>query len=290
MIRLIEVGPRDGLQNEAITVPTADKVQFINALSESGVDEIEASAFVSPKWVPQLADANDVLAQIQRRPNVTYSALVPNEKGLDRALAANVDKIAVFTAASEKFNRKNINASVARSLVRFVPVIRRAKEANLPIRGYVSTSFWCPYSGKIEPEAVVDVVQNLVDLGVDDISIGDTIGKAVPEEVDALLEQILPIVPAERLAMHFHNTYGHAVENVLRSYELGIRAFDASVGGVGGCPYAPSSLGNVPTEQVVMALREAGEEVSVDLDKMAAAREILSGALGRLLHATSPLP
>lgn len=290
MIRLIEVGPRDGLQNEATTVPTEDKVQFINALSESGVDEIEASAFVSPKWVPQLADANEVFAQIKRRPNVTYSALVPNEKGLDRALAANIDKIAVFTAASEKFNRKNINASIARSLVRFVPVIRRAKEANLPIRGYVSTSFWCPYSGKIEPEAVVDVVQNLVDLGVDDISIGDTIGKAVPEEVDALLEQILPIVPAERLAMHFHNTYGHAVENVLRSYELGIRAFDASVGGVGGCPYAPSSLGNVPTEQVVMALREAGEEVRVDLDKMAAAREILSGALGRRLHATSPLP
>ncbi|GAB4327070.1 MAG: hydroxymethylglutaryl-CoA lyase [Candidatus Zixiibacteriota bacterium] len=289
MIRLIEVGPRDGLQNEAITVPTATKVQFVNALSASGVDEIEASAFVSPKWVPQLADASEVFARIDRNPNVTYSALVPNERGLDRALEAKVGKIAVFTAASEQFNRKNINASIARSLVRFVPVIRRAKDVGLPVRGYVSTSFWCPYAGKIEPEAVVDVIQNLVDLGVDDISIGDTIGKAVPEEVEALLEQVLPIVPAQRLAMHFHNTYGHAIDNVLRSYELGIRAFDASVGGVGGCPYAPSSLGNVPTEQVVTALRGLGETVKVDLDKMATAREILSGALGRQLHAASPI-
>ena len=255
MIRIVEVGPRDGLQNEKATLPTATKVAFIDALSEAGLDEIEASAFVSPKWIPQLADAEQVFAQIVRRPGVVYSALVPNEQGLERALRAKADKVAVFTAASETFNLKNINASIAGSIERFKPVVAGAKTAGLPVRGYVSTAFVCPYEGPIKPEQVLPVVEALAELGIEDISIGDTIGKATPADVDALLDQLLPRIPAEQLALHFHDTYGHAVENVIAGYKRGIEAFDASAGGLGGCPYAPGAAGNVATEAVVKALR-----------------------------------
>jgi len=281
MIRMVEVGPRDGLQNEKMAVPTAIKVAFIDALSATGIPEIEASAFVSPKWIPQLADAQEVFRGITRRPGITYSALVPNDKGLERALAAQADKVAVFTAASETFNRKNINASIAESIARFKPVVAGARAAGLPVRGYVSTAFYCPYEGAITPAQVLPVVAELIALGIDDISIGDTIGKAVPADVHALLDLLLPVVPAARIALHFHDTYGHAVENVLAGYARGIRTFDASAGGLGGCPYAPGAAGNVATEAVVAALRGVGAEVAVDLAALAAARAVIWPAIGR---------
>lgn len=275
MIRIVEVGPRDGLQNEKATIPTERKVAFVNALSQSGVDEIEVSAFVSPKWIPQLADAAAVFAQITRNPEVIYSALVPNEQGLDRALEARVDKMSVFTAASETFNRKNINASINESIERFVPVIKRAKDNGLPVRGYISTSFWCPYEGKISPDQVMEVAKNLADLGIDELSIGDTIGKASVEEVDTLLGLLLRSIPAHKIAMHFHDTYGQALENVVTSWKLGITAFDASVGGLGGCPYAPGAPGNVATAAVVARLSAEGAEVRVDAGALARAESII---------------
>jgi len=281
MIRIVEVGPRDGLQSETLTISTEAKVAYIDALSSSGVSEIEASAFVSPKWIPQLADAEEVFRRIRRAPGVLYSALVPNEQGLDRALSAKVDKIAVFTAASETFNRKNINASIEESIRRFVPVIERARKAALPVRGYVSTAFWCPYEGRIAPAAAGAVCRRLLEVGVDEISIGDTIGKAVPDEVRQLLGEILPAIPATRLAMHFHDTYQHAVENVLASWKMGIEAFDSSAGGIGGCPYAPGASGNVATEAVIDALRAAGADVRADLGVLAEARRVILPVLGR---------
>jgi hydroxymethylglutaryl-CoA lyase len=283
MIRIVEVGPRDGLQNEKQSIPTEVKVAFVNALSATGADEIEASAFVSPKWVPQLADAEDVFAQITRAPGVVYSALVPNEQGLERALRARADKVAVFTAASETFNRKNINASIAESIARFEPVVAGARRAGLPVRGYISTAFYCPYEGQIAPDKVLPVVESLASLGIDDISIGDTIGKATPDDVRALLDRVLPRIEARRLALHFHDTYGHATENVLAAHERGIMTFDASAGGIGGCPYAPGAAGNVATESVVIALRAAGASVRVDLEALAKARSLIGKALGRTL-------
>ena len=281
MIRIVEVGPRDGLQSETASIPTDLKVAYIDTLSGAGLPEIEASAFVSPKWVPQLADAEEVFRRIRRRPGIVYSALVPNEKGMERALAAKVDKIAVFTAASETFNRKNINATIRESIVRFAPVIALARASRLPVRGYVSTAFWCPYEGRVAPSQTAQVCRELIDAGVDEISIGDTIGKAVPGEVRELLGAILPFIEAERLAMHFHDTYHHAVENVLASWKLGIRAFDSSAGGIGGCPYAPGASGNVATEALIGALRSAGAEVPGDLDALAEARRRIAPALGR---------
>lgn len=281
MIRIVEVGPRDGLQSETVSIPTDVKVAYVDALSGAGLSEIEVSAFVSPKWVPQLADAEDVFRRIRRVPGVVYSALVPNEQGLERALAAQVDKVAVFTAASETFNRKNINASIEESIARFAPVIRRARERRMPVRGYVSTAFWCPYEGRVAPSKAVEVCRRLVDAGVDEVSIGDTIGKAVPDEARLLLEALLPHLPAAHLAMHFHDTYGHAVENALASWKLGIEAFDSSAGGIGGCPYAPGASGNVATEALIAALRAGGAEVPGDLEALAAARRIIAPALGR---------
>jgi hydroxymethylglutaryl-CoA lyase len=274
MIRIVEVGPRDGLQNEPKTIPTDVKVAYIDALSESGVDEIEASAFVSPKWVPQLADASDVFARIQRKPGVVYSALVPNEQGLERAHAARVDKIAVFTAASETFNKTNINCTIDESLKRFEPVVKKTK---LPVRGYVSTAFWCPYEGKIDPKKVVEVIRKLIDLGCGDISIGDTIGKAVPDEVNALID----LLPKGNYAMHFHDTYHHAVENMLASWKRGIATFDSSAGGIGGCPYAPGASGNIATETVIEKLKAAGAPVRAEGQKILEAKRIISQALGK---------
>lgn len=281
MIRIVEVGPRDGLQSEPATIATDAKVAYIDALSLAGLPEIEASAFVSPKWVPQLADAEEVFRRIRRAPGVTYSALVPNERGLERALAAKVDKIAVFTAASETFNRRNINASIEESIRRFAPVIEGARRATLPVRGYVSTAFWCPYEGRVSAEKVVDICSRLIDAGVDEISVGDTIGKAVPDEVKGLMEKLFSSIPKERLALHFHDTYGHAVENVLASWKLGVTTFDSSAGGIGGCPFAPGASGNVATEAVVEALRGAGAEVPVDLPALTVARRIIAPVLGR---------
>jgi hydroxymethylglutaryl-CoA lyase len=282
MIRLVEVGPRDGLQNEARTVPTPTKVAFVDALSGSGLPEIEVSAFVSPKWIPQLADAEEVFRRIRRAPGVTYSALVPNERGLERALGAKADKIAVFTAASETFNRKNINASIAESIQRFVPVVEGARKAGLPVRGYVSTAFWCPYEGKIRPAQAAEVIRQLVDLGVDEISVGDTIGKAQPADVRELLGLLGPgpALGSSRIAMHFHDTYHHALENVRESWRLGIETFDASTGGIGGCPYAPGASGNVSTEAVVGALEAQGARTGIRLEALEEARRVIAPALG----------
>ena len=279
MIKIVEVGPRDGLQNETATVPTDAKVAFVNALSATGVAEIEVSAFVSPSLVPQLSDADAVFRKIFRHDRVVYSALVPNEKGFERAISTGVDKIAVFTAASETFNRKNINATIDASIRRFRPLMGRAERLGLPVRGYVSTAFWCAFEGKIAPTAVLNVVQKLFDIGVEEVSISDTIGKATPEEVAGLLDLILPTIPAERVAMHFHDTYGRGVENVLASRSFGIGIFDASVGGIGGCPFAPGATGNVATESVVKALENRGEVVGVDLDKLLHARRLLDSFL-----------
>jgi hydroxymethylglutaryl-CoA lyase len=286
MTRIVELGPRDGLQNEAIAIPATAKVAFVDALSRTGVPEIEVSAFVSRRRIPQLADAEEVFERIERAPGVIYSALVPNEFGLERALEARAGKIAVFTAASETFNRKNINAGIAESMDRFVPVIGQARRIGLPVRGYISTAFWCPYEGKIDPARVVTVAQQLLDLGVEELSIGDTIGRAAPDEVPVLLERLLERSPAEHLAVHFHDTFGHAVENVIASWRLGIETFDSSAGGIGGCPFAPGATGNVGTEAVVRALRGLGAPVDVDLEALGAARRVIADALGRNLDPT----
>ncbi|MBI2061403.1 MAG: hydroxymethylglutaryl-CoA lyase [Nitrospirae bacterium] len=281
-IRIVEVGPRDGLQNESRIVPTAAKVDFINELGRTGVVEIEAGSFVSPKWIPQLADSAEVLKSILRVAGVKYSALVPNEKGFERALECHVDKIAVFTAASETFNRKNINASIAESIDRFRPVVERAKREDLPVRAYVSTAFYCPFEGKIDPSKIVEVAGMLVDLGVLEISIGDTIGKAVPNDVRSLLDKLLTRTAPGVLALHFHDTYGTSISNILAAWEeYGIRTFDTSAGGLGGCPYAPGATGNVATEDVVFALENSGARVSVDAAAAARAAWKIAAHLGR---------
>jgi hydroxymethylglutaryl-CoA lyase len=283
-LRLVEVGPRDGLQTAGAKVPTDAKVAFVDALSKSGLREIETGAFVSPKAVPEMADSAEVFARIARAPGVTYSALVPNEKGLEAALKAKADKISVFTAASETFNRKNINASIAESIARFAPVVPAAKKAGLPVRAYVSTAFYCPYEGKISPEAVVKVVESLGRLQVDEYSIGDTIGRASPDDTRRLLELLLKTVPVERVFLHFHDTYGMAVANALTAWaEFGVSGFDASTGGVGGCPYAPGAAGNVATEDLAFAFEASGGSTGVDLKALKAAAAGLAAALGRPL-------
>ena len=269
-IRIVEVGPRDGLQNETRQVPTEVKVQFVDALSDCGLGEIEVSSFVSPRWIPQLADAEEVFAAIRRAPGVTYMALVPNQQGLERAERARADKVAVFTAASETFSLKNTNATIAETLVRFRPVIGRAK---VPVRGYISTAFHCPFEGPITPDKVLDVARALLDLGCAELSIGDTIGRATSSEVSRLLEELIPVAGGpSRLALHFHDTFGQAVANAIAAEAMGIRIFDASAGGIGGCPYAPGAPGNVATQELVKAFPG---RTGVDLDTLEAASGIV---------------
>lgn len=274
-IRIVEVGPRDGLQNEKEMVPTEAKVRFVDALSACGLREIEVSSFVSPRWIPQLADAEAVFAAIRRAPGVTYMALVPNEQGLDRAILARVDKVAVFTAASETFSLKNTNATIAQTLVRFRPVVAGS---TVPVRGYISTAFHCPFEGPVRPDQVLVVARALLELGCSELSIGDTIGKARPAEVTRLFELLLPICPADRLAAHFHDTYGQAVENALAAEALGIRTFDSSAGGVGGCPYAPGAPGNVATQALVAAFPG---RTGVDPGKLDSAAVVVAPFLSR---------
>ncbi|MEM6531595.1 MAG: hydroxymethylglutaryl-CoA lyase [Myxococcota bacterium] len=281
MIRVIEVGPRDGLQNERRIIPTDVKVAFVNLLSLTGVDEVEVSAFVSPKKVPQLADAEHVLSQIERVPGVVYSALVPNTQGLDRALEAKVDKIGLFTAASETFNRRNINASIDESFDRFGPVLTRAREAKLIVRGYVSTAFWCPYEGRVDPKVAAEVIWRLFELGVDEVSIGDTIGKASPDEVRLLLDIALKHADPSRLNMHFHDTFGRGAANALAALAFGVTCFDSSTGGIGGCPFAPGAPGNLATETLVETLKGSDTPTRVDLAAVAAAREVILPHLGQ---------
>jgi hydroxymethylglutaryl-CoA lyase len=283
-VTLVEVGPRDGLQNEAQSIPVATKIAFVDALSRSGLRRIEVTAFVSPRAVPQLADAEEVLRGIARKPGVTYSALVPNETGLDRAVAAKADALAVFTAASESFNRRNINASIAESLARFEPVMAGAKRQKLPVRGYVSTAFWCPFEGRIQPSAAVAVARKLLDLGCHEVSIGDTIGKATPGEVRALAAALSAAGILDRCAGHFHDTYGMAVANTLAAFESGITTFDASTGGLGGCPFAPGATGNVATEDLAWLFQGLGVSTGVDLARLVDAARVIAPAVGRPLE------
>jgi hydroxymethylglutaryl-CoA lyase len=281
-LRLVEVGPRDGLQTAGAAVSLEAKVAYVDALSLSGLREIETGAFVSPKAVPEMADSGLVFSRISRRPGVIYSALVPNERGLEGALAAKAGKISVFTAASETFNQKNIQASIAESIERFKPVVVRTKNAGLPLRAYVSTAFYCPYEGKIEPKAVVDVVKRLEDLKIDEHSIGDTIGRASPDDVRRLLDVLLKSVAVEKIFLHFHDTYGMAVANALIAWEeYGVSGFDASTGGVGGCPYAPGATGNVAMEDLVFAFHASGGVTKVDVKSLQAAAAGLAAAMGR---------
>jgi hydroxymethylglutaryl-CoA lyase len=265
-VRIVEVGPRDGLQNEEALVPADAKVAFIEALAGSGLQVVEATSFVSPRAIPQLADADEVFPRIDRRPDVRYPVLVPNLRGLERAEAAGVDAVAVFTAASEAFTQHNIGMTIDESLAAFAPVLERATAAGWWRRGYVSTTFGCPYSGQVPTEAVVDVSLALLDLGCDEISIGDTIGVAHPDDVRRVVTALLERIPADRLALHLHDTYGRALENVHAGLELGIRIFDASAGGTGGCPYAPGAPGNLATESLVGLLDELGYDHGVDAD------------------------
>jgi len=265
-VRIVEVGPRDGLQNEEAIVPADAKVAFIEALASTGLQVVEATSFVSPRAIPQLADADEVFPRIRRRSGVRYPVLVPNLRGLERAEAAGVDAVAVFTAASEAFTQHNIGMSIDGSLAAFAPVLARAAGAGWWRRGYVSTAFGCPYSGDVVTEAVVDVSVALMDLGCDEISIGDTIGVAHPDDVRRVVGALLARIPAERLALHLHDTYGRALENVEAGLELGIRIFDASAGGTGGCPYAPGAPGNLATESLVGLLDRLGYEHGVDAE------------------------
>jgi hydroxymethylglutaryl-CoA lyase len=282
--RVYEVGPRDGLQNEAAPIPTAAKLRFIELLADAGLREIEATSFVSPRAVPQLGDADELMAGLDRRPGVRYPVLVPNERGLARAEAAGADAICVFTAASEAFTAHNINMTIAESIDAFRPVVARARERGWWTRGYVSTAFGCPYAGAVDEGAVVDVARRLIELGVDELSIGDTIGVAVPADVRRVVGALTEAgIAADGLAMHFHDTRGTALANVSAALELGIRCFDASTGGTGGCPYAPGAAGNLATEDLVYLLDREGMTHGVDLDRLLVAAHHVSETLGRPL-------
>jgi isopropylmalate/homocitrate/citramalate synthase len=280
-VTVVEVGPRDGLQNEQGTIATADKIRFIDLLSAAGFPYVEATSFVSPKAIPQLADAALVMAGIARRTSTRYTALVPNRKGMERALAARVDEVAVFTGASESFVRHNINASIAGSIESFRPVVELAREHSIPVRGYISTVFGCPYEGSVPMAAVAAVAEKLLDLGIREISLGDTIGVATPNQVVAVSQALRPLVPLERVGMHFHDTRGTALANVLAALQVGITTFDSSAGGLGGCPYAPGASGNLATEDLLYMLRGLGIETGVDLDQVVAASRFLAEVRGK---------
>ena len=279
-VTVAEVSPRDGLQNEQGVIPTESKIAFINMLSEAGFPVVEATSFVSPKAIPQLADASEVMAGITRRPGTRYSVLVPNEKGMLRALAAQVDEVAVFTGASETFVQHNIRASIASSIANFRPVVAMAREAGIRVRGYISTAFGCPYEGAVAPAAVASVARELVALGVDELSIGDTIGVATPNQVGDVVSALLDVTSLDRLAMHFHDTRGTALANVLAALELGIAIFDSSSGGLGGCPYAPGASGNLATEDLLYLLHGMGIATGINLDAVVAASRYLASVRG----------
>ncbi|NUB36062.1 hydroxymethylglutaryl-CoA lyase [Azospirillum brasilense] len=280
-VRMVEVGPRDGLQNEKQIVPTAVKIGLVDRLTDAGLTAIEAGSFVSPKWVPQMADTPDVFAGIRRKDGVRYVALTPNAKGLESALAARADEVAVFAAASESFSRTNINCSIAESLDRFVPVLEQAKAQGVPVRGYVSCVLGCPYEGEIAPAAVAEVAGRLLDMGCYEVSLGDTIGTGTPAKAQAMIAAVAERVPMERLAVHFHDTYGQALANILATLEMGVAVVDSSVAGLGGCPYAKGASGNVASEDVLYMLNGLGVETGVDLDRLVAAGAYISDAIGR---------
>lgn len=280
-VRIVEVGPRDGLQNEQASVPTAVKIELIDRLGQAGLKCIEATAFVSPKWVPQMADNAAVMAGIERLPGVSYPVLVPNMKGFEAALEAGAQEIAVFGAASEAFSQKNINCSIAESLERFRPVVEEAKRNQVKVRGYVSCVLGCPYQGEVAPAAVAEVAQALFELGCYEISLGDTIGAGTPGKTRGMLEAVARRVPLKKLAGHFHDTYGMAIANIYASLETGIAVFDASVAGLGGCPYAAGASGNVATEDVVYLLQGLGIDIGIDLERLTDTGAWIAGKLGR---------
>jgi hydroxymethylglutaryl-CoA lyase len=281
-VEVVEVGPRDGLQNEGGTVSTADKVRFISLLAAAGFQRIEATSFVSPRAVPQLADADEVIALLgQTDGEPRYSALVPNLKGMERALTAGMRDVAVFTGATDSFTRHNVKMSVAESLAAFRPVVALARENDVHVRGYVSVCFGCPYEGAVDPARVLDVSRRLLDLGVDELALGDTIGVATPNQVPGIVGPVIEAAGIDRLALHFHDTRGTALANVLAALQMGIHVFDASAGGLGGCPYAPGAAGNLATEDLLYLLHGMGIETGINLDDVAAASRFIGGVLGR---------
>ncbi len=280
-VKIVEVGPRDGLQNEPGEVPTAVKLELIERLADAGLPTVEATAFVSPKWVPQMADHTEVLERIRRKPGVSYPVLTPNLKGFEAARAAGATEVAIFGAASEAFSRKNINCSIAESLERFGPVAQAARKAGVKVRGYVSCVLGCPYEGEIAAQRVAEVAGALYEMGCYEISLGDTIGVGTPRKTKAMLEACAGRVPLEHLAGHYHDTYGQALANIYASLERGVRGFDASVAGLGGCPYAAGASGNVATEDVVYMLNGLGMETGVDLDRVVGIGQWICGVLGK---------
>jgi hydroxymethylglutaryl-CoA lyase len=280
-VRIVEVGPRDGLQNEKANVPTDVKIELIDRLSATGLPAVEATAFVSPKWVPQMADNAAVMAGIARRPGTDYPVLTPNLKGFEAALAAGAKEVAVFGAASESFSQKNINCSIAESLDRFAPVLEAAKNAGVRVRGYVSCVLDCPYEGPIAPEAVAEVADRLYRMGCYEVSLGDTIGRGTPARAQAMVDAVAAKVPVERLGAHFHDTYGQALANLYAVLEQGVATVDSSVSGLGGCPYAKGASGNVATEDVLYMLQGLGIETGVDFDGVIEAGRFISSQLGR---------
>lgn len=279
-VRIVEVSPRDGLQAEARIVPAATKIALVERLADAGLMTVEATSFVSPRWVPQLADGAEVLRGIRRKPGVAYPVLVPNLRGLEEALAAGAREVAVFGSASETFSQRNINCSIAESLARFAPVVERARAAGVHVRGYLSCVVACPYEGPIAPRQSAAVAKALWELGCEELSLGDTIGKGNPESIRRMLEACAAVVPVERLAGHYHDTYGMAVANVLASYGLGVTIFDGSVAGLGGCPYAPGAAGNVATEELVWLFEGMGIKTGIDLEKLVAAGRFAAEAVG----------
>lgn len=283
-VRIVEVGPRDGLQNEKEVVSTATKLELIERLAKAGLQDIEAASFVSPKWVPQMADHAEIMAGLpssERYPNVTYPVLTPNLKGFEAAAAAGAKEVAVFAAASEGFSQKNINCSIAESIERFVPIFESAKQQGIRVRGYISCVVACPYDGPIAPEKVAQVAERLMELGAYEISLGDTIGAGTPASVLRMLEAVADVAPVAKLAGHFHDTYGMAVANVYASYQFGLRSFDSSIAGLGGCPYAKGATGNVATEDLVYLFNGLGVQTGIDLDALVDCAAWISGVLNR---------
>ena len=289
-IKMVEVGPRDGLQNEPDTVSTAVKIELIDRLSGAGLRAIEAGSFVSPKWVPQMADTAEVLAGIKRKPGVSYGVLTPNMRGFHGALEAKADEVAVFAAASETFSQKNVNCSIAESIERFRPVTEAARTAGIPVRGYVSCVLGCPYEGEVAPEAVAGVTERLVEIGCYEISLGDTIGKGTPERARALVDRVAEAVPVDRLAAHFHDTHGQALANIMAVLERGVAVIDSSVAGLGGCPYAKGAPGNVASEDVLQMLNGLDMVTGVDLAALRLAGEFILAEVGRSPEPKAALP
>lgn len=280
-VKIVDVGPRDGLQNEPRSVPAAVKIELIERLAEAGIPAVEAAAFVSPKWVPQMADSAEVMRGIARKPGVSYPVLVPNMQGFEAAMAAGAEEVAVFGAASETFSQKNINCSIAESLERFAPVIEAAKERNVKVRGYISCVVGCPYEGEVKPKMVAEVARRLYAMGCYEISLGDTIGVGTPGKVRQMIEAVARDVPIKRMAAHFHDTYGQALANIYAALEEGVNVVDCSVAGLGGCPYAKGASGNVATEDVIYMLDGLGIETGVDLEQVFETGRFICSELGR---------